>query len=281
MAREGSGVYVLTPTGRMRYPAADRKDCAGAREAVVTTIRIGLVGLLVIATTGCAGMWDEVTSREFRLKNVFSNPDPYTVVKDSTDGDARAKAYRRITEPRASGGSEIQQDETLKMLASAASTEKQSLCRLAAIQSLGRFKDPRAVPAIITAYQSADQMAPDVATAIKCQAVTALGETKQKDALPFLAQVARAKSTLEMNDRDRQFNRDVQSAAVRSLKNFKDSPEAADLALAVLSKEKDVAICDRAKEAYVAITGKEPVIERSPPANPNANPIQQAAVKGQ
>ena len=51
---------------------------------------------------------------------------------------------------------------------------------------------------------------------------------------------------------------------MRSLKNFPGSEPAMAAAQALAANEKDVAVRDRAKETYVALTGKEPAV--APPA---------------
>ena len=57
----------------------------------------------------------------------------------------RSAALTALREPKQYGGSDAEQDAIMNILVTAASTEKQPLCRLAAIESLGHFKDPRAV----------------------------------------------------------------------------------------------------------------------------------------
>ena len=76
---------------------------------------------------------------------MFTKPNPLLVLRDSSDGDKRAKALRALREPKQYGGGDAEQEAIVSILTTAATTEKQPLCRLAAIQSLGHFKDPRAV----------------------------------------------------------------------------------------------------------------------------------------
>src|SRR5205823_10672722 len=94
---------------------------------------------------GCACFWDDVTSRDFTWNSMFTKPNPLLVLRDSSDGDKRAKALGSLREPKQYGGSSAEQDAIVSILTTAATTEKQPLCRLAAIQSLGHFKDLRAV----------------------------------------------------------------------------------------------------------------------------------------
>jgi HEAT repeat protein len=210
--------------------------------------------------TGCAGptLWDDVTSRDFKFKSVFSSTEPMTVLRESTDGDARAKALTALKEPRTSGGGDAEQDEVMTILTRTAVGDPQPLCRGAAIRTLGRFRDPRAVPALVQAYDSAGQLTSEVAGALQSQALAALGETRQPAAVNFLVQVASKPSSPETTDRDRQFVRDNRLAAVRALKNFEGSPEAAAVAGRLAETERDVALRDRARETYAKISGKEP-----------------------
>ena len=52
--------------------------------------------LASLGLCGCAGLWDDVTSRNFHLQALFVKPDPLVVLRDSTDGDDRAKAFRAL-----------------------------------------------------------------------------------------------------------------------------------------------------------------------------------------
>lgn len=226
------------------------------------------LGALALGTglTGCAGptVWDDVTSRDFKFKSVFTaSPDPLAVLRDNPDGDARAKALASIKEPRANGGGDAQQDEVVGLLTRTAVGDPQPLCRGAAIRSLGRFRDPRAVPALIQAYDTAGQLQSDVAAAVQSQALTALGETHQPSAVNFLVQVASKPASAEATDRDRQVVRDNRLAAVRALKNFDGSPDAAAVAARLAETERDVALRDRARETYAKVSGKE--LPASPP----------------
>lgn len=231
-----------------------------------------LIGLATMAfvscLAGCAGpaWWDNVTSRDFKVKEMFSSPDPMTVLRESTDGDARAKALRSLKEPRANGGSDAQQEEVLKMLAQSALADPQPLCRLSAIQSLGRFKDPRAAGALIQAYDSASKLPSEVSGAIQSQVLASLGESRQPAAVQYLVQTAMRPTPADATDRDRQVVRDNRLAAVRALRNFDGSPEVGEAMAKLLETERDVALQDRARETYAKVTGREPPTNGAPPA---------------
>ncbi len=236
MARR-SDVRRGTPA-RWRYGAAAWAVCAGL--------------------SGCAGMWDEVTSRDFHMRNLFQRPEPLAVLRESTDGDARAKAMRALKEPRRNGGGDTEQEEVVKLLTAAAVSDPQPLCRLAAIEALGRFEDPRAVPALRSAYETAAQLPAEVAGPIQSQALVALGRTHQAAAVTFLVQTANQPMPADAGDRERQQVRDNRVAAVRALKNYEGSPEVADAMAKLAQAEKDVALRDRARETYAKVTGSEP-----------------------
>jgi len=232
---------------------------------------LGAAGIACAGLSGCAGFWDEVTSRDFSVQNMVSPPDPMTVLRTSTDGDARAKAMRRLD---VADASKAEQDEALVILTRAAAADPQPVCRSAAVQALGRFQDPRVVPALVTAYDSADQLTPELSYMIRSQALTALGETRQPEAAQFLVQVARQPVKNDLADRERGQARDVRLAAVRSLKNFPGSEAAVAAAGQLAHTERDVAVRDRAREAYVALTGQELAPAGPAAPTPTPTPIQ-------
>jgi hypothetical protein len=225
---------------------------------------------------GCAGptFWDDVTSRDYKFKSAFSaSPDPMTVLRESGDGDARAKALAALKEPRANGRPDSEQDEAIQLLTRTAITDPQPLCRAAAIRTLGRFRDERAVPALVQAYEGAGQLPSEVAGALQSQALASLGETRQPAAVTFLVQTATRPTPADTTDRERQAVRDRRLAAVRALKNFDGSPDVAAAMAKLAESERDVALRDRARETYAKVTGKEPPAagaggEAAPPEAP-------------
>jgi HEAT repeat protein len=231
---------------------------------------VGAAAAVAAGLCGCAGTWDELTSRDFHFSALFVNDDPMTVLRQSTDGDARAKAMRALKEPRTSGGPETQQDEVVQLLTTAAVSDPQPLCRLAAIQTLGTFQDPRAVSALIAAYESAAKLSPETSVAVQCKALSALGETKQPTAVSFLVHVSQSNASAESSERERQQQRDIRLTSVRALGNFKDSTPASTAVAQVLATEKDVALRDRARESYAAITGRDAPETALVPSAPGA-----------
>jgi hypothetical protein len=232
-------------------------------------------GVVFAGLAGCASFWDDVTSRDFSVTAMFNPPEPMSVLKTSTDGDARAKAFIRVTEPRQHGGGQTEQDEVVQLLSKAVISEPQPLCRMAAIRTLGKFQDPRAVPALIASFEAADQLTPEVAFMVRSQTLTALGDTKKPDAAAFVAEVARKPIKANTSERERGQARDERLAAVRALRNFPGSDAATAAAQALAANEKDIAVRDRAKETYLALTGKEPatILPTTPAPTPTSNDI--------
>ena len=145
--------------------------------------------LLTLGLNGCA-FWDEVTTRT--MPRSWKDPkDPLVVLRDSSNGDQRARALQILREPKQHNGDEETQDMVVKVLTTSATKDAQPLCRLSAIETLGSFKDPRAVTALKDAYFQAATFPADTATVIQVAALEALGRTRQPEAVPILSMVVR------------------------------------------------------------------------------------------
>lgn len=217
--------------------------------------RLAGMTCLCLGLCGCAGFWDEVTSREFKLKSLFVKKEPLVVLRDSTDGDERAKAIRKLREPKQHGGSDQEQDLIVKILIEEAARSRQPLCRLAAIQQLGHFKDPRVVRGLEDAFYNTTAFAPDIATRIQCQSLLALGETGDPEAASFLIKILGeppAEGSLFAQQRN-----DRCIAAARALGNFKDLKTTEALAEVLKNNKEDLALRDRATESLQTATGKD------------------------
>ena len=242
--------------------------------------------LTSLSLAGCAGFWDEVTSRDFKFDHLFSKPNPFLVLQNSNDGDQRARAFRALREPKQLGGSDQDQDAMLNILSTGAISEKQFLCRMAAIEALGRFQDPRAVPALTRAFYQSSDFPPDLATRIQVQALASLGKTRQPEAEKFLEVVVRDKAKVEGSDQEKQQNLDVRLAAARALGNFSD-PHATEVLQGLVKNDKDVALRDCAHDALAASAGPKPFVEKAweeffPPAYPRDTSVaEQSAPKPQ
>jgi HEAT repeat protein len=189
------------------------------------------------------------------VDNPFDRTDPLVVIRDSTDGDRRARALRSLEEPLTHGGDQRQQDVVVAVLVHSATSEPQALCRMAAIDALRRFKDVRAVEAIKDAYYRAGAFPAETATVIRCQALAALGELRHPSAIQLLVQVLK-EPPLEGPDQDKQQKMDERIAAARALGSFQNSRGLQAL-VEVLRTEQDVALRSRAHESLQVATGKE------------------------
>src|SRR5262249_33427990 len=101
--------------GRGRKPV-HRLLNAGRSASTRWTRRLTGAALASLGLWGCAGFGDEVTSRNFHVQALFVKPDPLVVLRDSSDGDERAKALRALQEPKQNGGTDEEQDALVKIL---------------------------------------------------------------------------------------------------------------------------------------------------------------------
>jgi hypothetical protein len=217
------------------------------------------VAAVCSALGGCAGFWDDITSREFKFKDVFKPaPDPMTVIRTSNDGDKKSRALRSLREPLRHGGTQQQQDELVKVLIDCAARDPQPLCRLAAIATLQHFKDPRAAQGLIDAYLNAgrfDRERPEVVATIQAQALAGMGVNGNPVVVETLVRVLNAPPEVG-NDKNRQENLEQRIVAARALAYFPQY-QAAEALVTVLRKDQDVALRDRATESLREMTGQE------------------------
>jgi hypothetical protein len=213
-----------------------------------------VLALLCLAAPGCANFWDEVTSRDFHFKDVFVHPDPMWVLDNSKDPDARARAMRSLKEPLQNGGTQQQQDKVVAILCQAVSQDS-PVCRLAAIEVMRSFKDPRVVEPLINAYYQQGNYNPDTVTVIRHQALAALGEVKQPAAVEVLLRVAK-EPPVEGQQEDRQTGASVRVVAIRGLGNYPEY-RVAEALVDILRKEQNIVVRTYANESLKAITGKD------------------------
>jgi HEAT repeats len=210
----------------------------------------------VIGACGCSNFWDQVTSTDFKFKQLFSKPDPLVVLRDSTDGDQRARALRSLREPLQNGGNQKDQDAFVQILTAAATTDKEPLCRVAAITTLAHFKDPRVPPVLIQSDQKAERdFDREMSTRIRQQALNALGENRSPEGCHWLIGVARA-GAKEEGAAEKLQTLDVRLTAIRALGKYKEA-EANDLLLHLLKSERDVAVRECAHHSLEVATGKK------------------------
>lgn len=207
----------------------------------------------VLGLSGCAHFWEDVTSHSpeggfgndmaYRWKLLWHHEDPLITLRDSHDGDMKARAYRALKEPKANGGSDQDQEAILKILAAGAAEEPSMVCRLAAIEKLGEFQDPRAAAALKEAYFSKLNGGPRNAV-VRQGALKSLAQTRQPDAVQVLVE-----ATLYGEEMD------VRLVAAEGLGNFKDA-QASGALVQVLQKDKDIALRGKAAKSLEQITGR-------------------------
>jgi hypothetical protein len=245
--------------------------------------------LTALGLGGCAQYWDDVTSRPFQFKHIFvsDHPDPMAVLSDSkSNSNQRARALASLKEPKENGGKEEEQKTVLAILGIAATGDEKNVreilgmseagdsikgavdarkdeehyvySRIAAISSLGTFKDDRAVALLAHAYYQGGKLkTPEQRMEVECAALRALGETKNPKAIEPLIVALRQPASEELKNGPIVVlqNRQVRITAARALGNFKEK-QATDALLEVLEKEKDIAMLDRAHDALCSATGK-------------------------
>ncbi len=212
--------------------------------------------------SGCANFWDDLTARgepwSDKWHRMFApEPDPLVVLQDEKckDGTMRARAFLKLAEPKQHGGSDADQDLFVKILVTAAASEATAPARMAAIEMLGKYKDPRVIKGLEDAYYHATSMPPDVATVLRCQALVALGATRQPAAIDLLTKVLKAPQVdKNASEAERQHDIDERAAAVRSLAFFQQE-QATTALLGVLKSEREGALRGEARLALCEITG--------------------------
>jgi HEAT repeat protein len=217
------------------------------------------------ACLGCANFWDEITDHNFEVSQLWNKPNPYLVLKDSSDGTKRAKAFRALHEPSQDGGSREDQDTIVKILTTGAVAEHTAVARMAAIESLSKFKDPRAADALIAAYYAADRYrttagddvkySSEMTNMLRCQSLRALGRQGDPKAVQHLVTVLR-QPPARGAEGDKQMVMDERIAAARALAKFHD-PRAEEALLSIMKTEKDIALKDCAHESLQVATGKK------------------------
>ena len=252
-----------------------------ARRALTLSAAVAL-----IASIGCAGTWDAVSARKVReapFQNMFSSEEPITVLRNKVDGNERADAMRRLKEPAKQGKPPAEQDEAMHILWTAATTDASPIVRVAAIDALGRFDDPRAFRLLKDAYEKADGVPSDPAkldtadltqvanidtiamlaptgfepsfvSTLRLRTIDAMAGKQTPEAVAFVAKVA----TSEPSKTDQQADRDVRSAAVRGLGQMR-TPESVAALTTVLKQEagRDVVLAQNAHEGLKQLTGKD------------------------
>lgn len=272
------------------------------RQILGAWCRLGRMALVggAIPLAGCTS-WDELSSNSFwddPVHVVFTDPDPIEILRSpESTGDQLARAMAELDEPISDGGSRAQQDEVIALLGRHATTDDRVLCRMAAIEALGRFRDPRAADYLLTAYHGAaptrsakpgDSEDGDTLRFTKLVGHSDVEDPSEKlfpdsdlDAMNpddaanircrALAGLARHRSAKalpilinvvdgreRMSDSyDEVHQRELRMVAIRGLGRYSAERQAAAPLVTVLRNESDVAMRDAARDGLVKITGAD------------------------
>ena len=213
------------------------------------------VAAFLSASCGCGNFWHEITSneRDWRYISWGGRPEPLEVLRDSKDHTRRAQALGDLAEPSSAKDREVY----LSILTTTAKDDREPLCRLAAINTLGGYKDPRAARALEEIYQQPRlPFQAEYNHLIRKQSLAALEKTGDTEAKHLLVRVARQPGPpTDASLSDRQQTQDEKIIAIRALGKYRD-PDCVDTLVYVLRTEKDVALRDSAHQSLETITGK-------------------------
>jgi HEAT repeat protein len=202
---------------------------------------------------GCSS-FDDFNFKKMNFE-VFRDPEnPIEIIRNSKDGNLRARALACLTEPKARGGTQQEQDVVVSLLVYSAANESQPFCRVAAINTLRTFKDPRVVEGLKEAYYRAGTFVPQVAAVIRGNALSGLGDTGSPAAIDLLVRVLKEPPVDGPNE-DRQQKLNERIIAARALGHFKHYQATAAL-VEILRTEKNPELVTPAHESLVEATGK-------------------------
>ncbi len=230
---------------------------SGKRGNLARLLRV----LLVCGPAGLSGcgVWDEFRANDYSVKAFFVHEEPLVVLRDSNDGNKRARALGSLREPKQHGGGDQEQEVVVNVLVTAAAREPQALCRLRAIEALATFKDPRAVKGLEDAYYAAKDFPPEMRTIVRCQALDGLGKLGNPSAVELLVTVIKAPppEPTANSEEDKQHYLDERIAAAQALQNFKHYQATEALVHVLKTEKKDTALRGVAHQSLQVVTGKE------------------------
>jgi len=218
------------------------------------TLRWALIASIAVAP-GCANFWDDVTSRDFSVKNWWSKDDPLKVLADEkqTDGWKRAKAVAQLSDPKTPEDREAY----FKILSTAALTDNQPMCRLAAVKALGHSKDPRAPKVLEDVYLQRLPWTPELAKVVRQQALASLEDTGEANSRSLFIRVARQPGADAISaSADHLQTLDERLAAIRALSKY-SQPDVVETLVHLMETDRDVAIRSRAWDSLKQVTKKD------------------------
>ncbi len=213
-----------------------------------------LAAAFLASLAGCAAMDDfSWTQRNFE---VFSTPSDPVAAARSEDANIRKRALRVLHEPMASGGSKQDQDACVTLLCHAAAADPTALCRMAAIDTLRKYQDPRAIEGLKEAYYRAGSFHGEQATVLRRLALAALGEKTQSPAAAELLVSVLREPAAEGPDVDRDSRVQERIVAARALAKFQNY-QATSALVETLGKADDVGLRRVSHESLVTITHED------------------------
>jgi HEAT repeat protein len=176
----------------------------------------------------------------FKFKMLVDRPDPLQVLAESQDGDLRRRAYLNLK----IDGDAQRKEVVIQALVEGAKTEKDTICRLAAIERLPEVKDQRAIQALVDAFYSPANFGTKNPV-VRVAAVNALAQIGDPTALKTLSEALARDPSME-----------VRIAAAKGLGNLPNA-QATEALVRVLREEKDVGLRFHASASLQKITGKD------------------------
>lgn len=211
---------------------------------------------LCMGLSGCAGLWDELTSNNRDLKGYFFKADPLVIIKESNDGAKRGEALASLKEPLQNGGTQKDQDAYIKILTVAVTVDREPLCRLGAVRALSDFKDSRAAQALEEAYTQRLAFGPELNGIIRQQTLEAIGKIGNPESRHLLIRVARQPSgAVDASLIDQQQTQDERLTAIRALSRYKQA-DAIETLVYIMETERDLAYKDRTVDSLRTATGR-------------------------
>ncbi len=222
-------------------------------------------GVMLLALSGCTHFWEDATAYDphgtgwrdhltYRWQRLTDQRDPMEVLLTDKDHDLRARAIRSLKEPLANGGTEKEQQDLLVLLSVTARAEKEpTVCRLAAVEKLGEFKDQQATQKLLDAFHAKVNVAESTRNpVVQMAALDALARRRDPAAIETLTDSA-------LNGT----HPDICITASKGLANF-ENYQAVNALVRVLEKEKqkevrekNMALRYQANASLQQITGKE------------------------
>ena len=128
----------------------------------------------------------------------------------------------------------------MDLLTETATRDRQPLCRLAAVEKLGHFKDPRTLTTLEAAFYAAQELQPDLMIRVQCQAITSIGQSGNPAAVKFLVEKLKEPPAERSDFAQQRSDRCI--AAARALAKFKDPQATAALAQTMQKEKNDMAL---------------------------------------